>query len=211
MWFGAKRPLLQRGAIVGAAFGPRIESGANWAREPHLHIDTLLRYFAAMTHQRYLRSGRISDAGRVYAITKCTANRQLVLCTPHPAPSEAADIIFDALQFSCRNQWMAVVACVVMPDHMHLLLQLGRAKTLSVLLHDLFGFTAWNINQALGRRGALWQAGYFDHAIRRSEDMNTQANYIVENPVRAGFVSDWQQWPHAVLYPDWGGWPLPDP
>ena len=175
---------------------------------PLLPIQNQLIYPPAMAHQHRLRRGRVSEPGRVYAVTKCTANRQPLLCAPRPAPSQPAAILLDALRFACARRWMAVAACVVMPDHMHLLLQLGRSKTLPALLGDVFGFAARNINRALARSGALWQAGYFDHAVRRDEDLDAQARYIVENSVRAGFVADWRQWPHAVLYPDWGGWPL---
>ena len=176
---------------------------------PRLHIGGLLLYPDAMAHQHRLRHGRVSEPGRVYAVTKCTANRQPLLCAPHPAPSDVADIIFDALRFACGRRWIAVAACVVMPDHLHLLLQLGREKGLPVLLGDLFRFTAREVNRARDCTGAVWQAGYFEHAVRRDEDMEAQARYVVENPVRAGWVDDWRQWPHGALYPDWGGWPLP--
>ncbi len=87
-----------------------------------------------------------------------------ITCAPHPAPSRTADIILDALRFACGKQWMAVAVCVVMPDHLHLLLQHGREKVLPALLGDLFRFTAREINRVWDRTGTLWQAGYFEHA-----------------------------------------------
>ena len=35
-----------------------------------------------------------------------------------------------------------------------------------------------------------------DHRIRRSESLTEKWNYIVMNPVRAGFVSQPEHWPH---------------
>jgi hypothetical protein len=39
-------------------------------------------------------------------------------------------------------------------------------------------------------RGRVWQDGFFDHAVRRDEDVRTIARYIVSNPLRAGLVSN---------------------
>jgi hypothetical protein len=38
--------------------------------------------------------------------------------------------------------------------------------------------------------------GFFDHRIRRSESLNEKWNYIVMNPVRAGFVKKPEEWPY---------------
>ena len=34
----------------------------------------------------------------------------------------------------------------------------------------------------------VWQANYFDHAVRQDEDMRKIARYIVANPLRANLV-----------------------
>ena len=43
----------------------------------------------------------------------------------------------------------------------------------------------------------LWQTGYYDHAIRKDEDIQAIARYIVANPIRAGLVTkvgDYSHW-----------------
>jgi REP element-mobilizing transposase RayT len=35
---------------------------------------------------------------------------------------------------------------------------------------------------------AVWQANYFDHAVRKDEDIHRMARYIVANPLRANLV-----------------------
>jgi len=40
-----------------------------------------------------------------------------------------------------------------------------------------------------------WQKDFYDHVIRRHEDLSTQARYILDNPVRKGFISSWQEYP----------------
>jgi len=41
-----------------------------------------------------------------------------------------------------------------------------------------------------------WQKDFFDHVIRRHEDIATQVKYILDNPLRKGLVSSWQEYPY---------------
>lgn len=40
-----------------------------------------------------------------------------------------------------------------------------------------------------------WQKDFYDHIIRRFNDIATQVRYILDNPVRKGLVSSWQEYP----------------
>lgn len=48
-----------------------------------------------------------------------------------------------------------------------------------------------------GLIGPCWQRGFYDHALRKEEDIRTSAEYIVNNPVRAGLVENWVDYPFA--------------
>ncbi len=53
------------------------------------------------------------------------------------------------------------------------------------------------LNRKLRREGPLWQPGFHDRAIRKEEDLQAVARYIVANPVRAGLagkVGDYPLW-----------------
>ena len=52
------------------------------------------------------------------------------------------------------------------------------------------------IARTLGHGPKLWQRSYWDHVLRRDEDVRIVAEYIVQNPVRAGIVDE------ACRYPD---------
>ncbi len=41
----------------------------------------------------------------------------------------------------------------------------------------------------------VWQRSFFDHALRDEESLEAVARYIVSNPVRAGLVEDWRDYP----------------
>ena len=45
-------------------------------------------------------------------------------------------------------------------------------------------------------RKSLWQPGFFDHVLRNDESYAQKWEYVRENPVRAGLVSEWHEWPY---------------
>src|SRR5687768_15768070 len=89
------------------------------------------------------------------------------------------------------------IAWVLMPDHFHGLLQIGDDTTLSQAMRLFKGRVASSANPLMGRTGQLWQHGFHDHALRREDDLQNIARYIVLNPVRAGLVR------RAADYPFW--------
>jgi putative transposase len=40
-----------------------------------------------------------------------------------------------------------------------------------------------------------WQNDFFDHVLRSQELYEEKWHYVRENPVRAGLVKQWQDWP----------------
>ena len=65
---------------------------------------------------------------------------------------------------------------------------------LASIMQSLKGWTARQCNLALGRRGQFWQHESFDHVIRTQTEWDRVVNYVVNNPVKAGLVKDWQDW-----------------
>ena len=43
----------------------------------------------------------------------------------------------------------------------------------------------------------LWQVGWFDHILRDHESLERHAAYTLANPVRAGLVRGWEDWPYS--------------
>lgn len=55
------------------------------------------------------------------------------------------------------GRFYRLIAVVVMPDHVHLLLQPASGYTLSRVMHGLKGVSARLVNAARGTTGPLWQ------------------------------------------------------
>jgi REP element-mobilizing transposase RayT len=82
------------------------------------------------------------------------------------------------------------VAFVVMPDHLHWLMQLGEVATLSQVVRGVKSLTSHRLGYP------VWQRGYHDHAVRRDEDLKAMSRYVIANPIRAGLVSCVGDYPH---------------
>ncbi len=67
--------------------------------------------------------------------------------------------------------------------------------SLAKIMDAIKGAAAHKINRALGRKGRVWQAKSFDHVLRSSEGLDAKIQYLIENPVRAGLVQEWKQYP----------------
>ena len=137
-----------------------------------------------------LRRGRHDAPGLYYVLTAVTIARNPLL-----EKDGAALAVLSAMQWLDDNGHIELQAAVVMPDHFHMVA--GRKeKSLSGVMHSLKGFSAKRINIILGRSGSVWQRGYHDHAIRRDEDLNEMIRYCLDNPVRAGLVADFHDYPY---------------
>ena len=95
------------------------------------------------------------------------------------------------------------LAWVVMPDHMHVLIELGDKEPLSLAVQRIKSLIAVAINQERSKRQPVWQRGYYDHAMRTHEDVLSAARYIVNNPVRAGLAENIGDYPYWSLTEEW--------
>lgn len=82
-----------------------------------------------------------------------------------------------------------------MPDHIHLLSEATRVKSLITIIQELKGL--WTkIGWEHGFQGTVFQKSFFDHFLRKDEDVRTVVHYILNNPVRAGLVKRWEEYPY---------------
>ena len=129
-----------------------------------------------------LRLGRCSEPGRIYLLTAVVCDRE-----PLFGHFVAGRVLVSELRAATDEGWVNSLALVVMPDHLHWLVEL-RGHSLAALMRRIKGRSARTINAQLGRQGPVWQAGYHDRALRQEEDLQDVARYVVANPLRAGLV-----------------------
>lgn len=104
-----------------------------------------------------------------------------------------AQIVKDNLMFHNGKKYNLLCWCI-MPNHVHVLVEMFSGISLSEVLHSWRSYTAHQINRVLNRTGQVWMAEYFDRYIRDYNHYQKVVNYIHNNPVKAGFVSSPQEY-----------------
>jgi len=131
------------------------------------------------------------EGRRAYFLTLCTQGRRRVF-----ADASLVSALIVALKSACDESAFAVYAFCFMPDHLHMILVGMRdSSSVATAVRTFKGRAAVRARQ-LGVI-ELWQKGYYDHVIRSGESLERIAAYIVMNPVRAGLVSDFMDWPFS--------------
>ena len=82
---------------------------------------------------------------------------------------------FDGLRFK-------LIAYVIMPNHVHLLVQTIENYALADILHSIKRHSARNINKLIERTGGLWFREYYDRMIRNRGHFDRALKYIENNP-----------------------------
>lgn len=123
---------------------------------------------------------------------------------------EVANIIKQALH-DLDDNWYRLLAYCIMSNHVHLLFDtspqedqlakglIDKPIPLNKIMHKIKGSTAYYANQILGRKGTFWAKESYDHMVRNEKSLERIAEYILENPVKAGLVATWEEWPNSYI------------
>lgn len=117
----------------------------------------------------------------------------------HLSDKRVANIVADAIKYRDGKEYDLYTYCI-MPNHVHMVFSVKRFdKSLYKILQSLKRFTAREANKILRRTGAFWQHESYDHVVRDQEELQRIVRYVLNNPVKAGLVTDWQRWPWSYL------------
>jgi putative transposase len=112
---------------------------------------------------------------------------------------ELARIVGDALLYFNGERY-DLDSFIVMPNHVHVLVQFRPLVTLSTQTESWLRYTARRINERLGRRGAFWQSEPFDHLVRSGDQFEYLQRYIAGNPQKANLrTGEYLYWSVARL------------
>ncbi|GIK42824.1 MAG: hypothetical protein BroJett011_66570 [Chloroflexota bacterium] len=98
------------------------------------------------------------------------------------------------------NQLYDLDAFCIMPNHMHLVFTPlvkddDTCHSLPTIMQAIKGRSAYQSNLLLNRRGTFWQHENYDHVVRDEAEWQRIITYTLNNPVKAGWVQRWQDWP----------------
>lgn len=78
---------------------------------------------------------------------------------------------------------------------------ISKNPPLDAIMKSLKGDTAFKANRLLGRSGTFWEQESYDHVVRDEAEFERIVKYVLDNPVKAGLVQDWQAWPWSYRRP----------
>ena len=89
-----------------------------------------------------------------------------------------------------NNKFYNLYAAVVMPDHVHLIIQPQKGMNLSRIMKGIKGVSGRKINNHRKTKGPIWLAESFDRIIRNEKEFLEKMNYILNNPVKQELTDD---------------------
>jgi REP element-mobilizing transposase RayT len=145
---------------------------------------------AAASSRKSTRSSWIdySEAGGAFSVTVATRNR-----VPFFLDVPFGLRCVDLLRRVCDSTKTRCFAYCLMPDHAHLLLGIGEYSLSSVV--GSWKSLCYQARCETEPGEVLWQRSFFDHALRRGEDLRKAAEYILNNPIREGLAADFRKYP----------------
>ena len=155
---------------------------------------------------------RYGAPAKLFFVTTVTYQRSPILV-------ENYHLLREAVAAARATHRFDLLAWVVLPDHLHAVLDTGDASVSTVMQRFKMSFAARFRKRMNMHHGRSWQKRFWDHIIRNQNDLNKHIDYIHFNPVKHGLTAGPRQWrfssiherKYARLYPeDWGVGCQPD-
>ena len=123
-----------------------------------------------------------------------------------------AEIVAGAMKY-WDNRAYELLAYSIMSNHVHIVFSTGEASTVPLpdfplrgptrypvtnVLVSIKKYTAIRSNRVLRQSGQFWQDESYDHVVREKE-LERTIWYVLNNPVKAGLVNKWEEWPWSYL------------
>jgi putative transposase len=154
--------------------------------------------------------------GGTFFFTATLANRSSRILIDHVVALRMA------VMHTRRQHSFLIDAVVVLPDHLHMIMTLPEAdadfstrwRLMKRRFTDSVVKSGTSVRRHRNGELALWQRRFWEHTVRDERDFERHVDYIHYNPVKHGYVTKVQDWPHSsfhryvrdgVLPQDWAG------
>lgn len=99
-------------------------------------------------------------------------------------------VVFKPLPTPRDNDLPSAIESSSLTEHTERL----QYHSLASIMQSLKGYTAFEANRLLGREGEFWAHESYDHYVRDADEWRRIVAYVLNNPVKAGYVSQWRDW-----------------
>lgn len=128
---------------------------------------------------------RYYESQTPYFITSVTDGRKQIF-----TDRLACELLLNILTYHKFSCCYHVYAFVIMPDHLHIIVEPHSEMNISQIVKRIKGAFARFYNQIKDSEGAVWQNGFYDRGIRGRTELNEVITYIHNNPLRKGLVKE---------------------
>lgn len=146
--------------------------------------------------ERYTKTCvRYNERGHAHALTFSCADRKPLLASP-----AACQLVVEALSAARAKQEFDVWACVVMPEHAHILIWPRKPDySISAILFAIKRPVAfWARRHGLNQDGHFWlPGGGFDRNVVSARAVHEEIEYMQGNPVRRKLCERPEDWRYS--------------
>ena len=89
---------------------------------------------------------------------------------------------------------------VIMPNHLHVLLTVGREMTIEKAMQFIKGGFSYRLKKEYGYLGEVWQRGFSEVRVWDHESFLRHQEYIATNPIKAGLAAAPEEFRYCFAY-----------
>jgi putative transposase len=140
-----------------------------------------------------MRRSRKLRAGARYHVTARANRKEMILDT------NAMKELFLSVVTRAKEKYdFKLENFCIMGNHFHFIIEPIRGESLSAIMRWILSVFAMAYNRIKGESGHVWGCRFFSRIIENLRALMQVYEYIDDNPVKAGQISDKRQW-------RWGG------
>ena len=133
----------------------------------------------------------LSPSRIFFATTKTSMGKRLL------QSERNAELLIEVLRSLVAEHKIKLHDFVIMPDHVHLLVEIDSGMTIEKAMQFIKGRFSHRLTQEFGHKGEVWQRGFTEVQVMNREDFDAHRAYIAENPDKAGLAISAEEYPYC--------------
>jgi putative transposase len=124
-----------------------------------------------------------------FATTKTSLGKRLL------QSERNANLLIDVLRSLVAERFFTLHDFVIMPDHIHLLIEVNEGMTIEKAMQMIKGRFSYRLSHEFNYKGEVWQRGFSEVQVLGKESFRKHVEYISQNPVKEGLVRVGESFP----------------
>jgi REP-associated tyrosine transposase len=138
---------------------------------------------------------QILNPSRIFFATTSTSMGKRLLQS-----ERNAGLLIDVLRSLVAEHHFKLLDFVIMPDHVHLLIEVGGDMTIEKAMQLVKGRFSHRLGKEFGFKGEVWQRGFTEEQVMNKQSFEAYRTYIGENPVKAGLAATMEEYPFCFRF-----------